>query len=463
MKTLAIFVILILVLQGILAVDLTIETIEEENVLVKGLDAPAKFSLSVQNNGESDEFRFYNLLGFQMNPVRRIPISKGETEIVEIVISPRDNLDTDGFFTLNYYVQGTDGSEVGEKFLLEIIDLDEAFVVGSEDIGIESDSVEIYIKNKKDYSFEDLDVKFSSVFFEEEVSLNLGANEVRNFTIPLVKSDFEYLTAGFYSLITKLEVQGQEAEVEGKIRFAEIDLLDTSVSNSGFFVIKKSIKKENQGNTVALTEVVVEKNILSRLFTSFNVDPDFVDRTGGKVKYSWSKEVRPSEIFEVVVTTNWLFPFVIIILLVLIVIFIKKYTEKDIAVRKRVTFVRTKTGTFALKVSLAVNAKKYVEKVNIIDRLPALVKVYHRFGGSEPTRVDEDKRRLDWNFEKLEAGENRLLTYVIYSKVGIMGKFALPSATAIYEKEGEIKETSSNKAYFVAEQEEGKELENKGE
>jgi len=49
------------------------------------------------------------------------------------------------------------------------------------------------------------------------------------------------------------------------------------------------------------------------------------------------------------------------------------------------------------------------------------------------------------------------MTYIIYSKVGVLGRFALPTATAIYEKEGNIHETESNKAFFMAEQVRGRE------
>jgi len=44
------------------------------------------------------------------------------------------------------------------------------------------------------------------------------------------------------------------------------------------------------------------------------------------------------------------------------------------------------------------------------------------------------------------------VSYIVYSKIGVLGKFALPPTTAIYEKEGKIKETESNKAYFMAEE-----------
>ena len=116
------------------------------------------------------------------------------------------------------------------------------------------------------------------------------------------------------------------------------------------------------------------------------------------------------------------------------------------------SFVRAKGGEFALKVSIIVHAKKYIEKVNIIDRLPSLVKLYERFGKEIPSKVEEDKRRIEWEFEKLEAGEIRVISYIIYSKVGIIGKFALPTTTAIYQRDGKIKNTQSNMAFFMAEQ-----------
>ena len=42
------------------------------------------------------------------------------------------------------------------------------------------------------------------------------------------------------------------------------------------------------------------------------------------------------------------------------------------------------------------------------------------------------------------------MNYIIYSKVGVVGKFALPQSTAIYEKDGKIKEAVSNKAFYMS-------------
>jgi hypothetical protein len=150
--------------------------------------------------------------------------------------------------------------------------------------------------------------------------------------------------------------------------------------------------------------------------------------------------------------TNWLFPLLVILFIVTIVILAKQYSKTNLVLKKKVSFVNAKGGEFALKVSILVHAKKYIEKVSLIDRLPPLVKIHERFGGEKPLRINEKNRRMEWEFEKLEAGEIRLISYIVYSKIGILGKFSLPTATAIYEKDGDVHETESNRAFFVVEQ-----------
>tara|TARA_B100001971_G_scaffold211589_1_gene239630 strand:+ start:926 stop:1417 length:492 start_codon:yes stop_codon:yes gene_type:complete len=155
---------------------------------------------------------------------------------------------------------------------------------------------------------------------------------------------------------------------------------------------------------------------------------------------------------EIIVKTNWLFPFLIILFIIAIVVLAKQYSRTDLILRKKISFVKVKGGEFALKVSIFVNAKKHVEKISVIDKLPSLVKIYKKFGGEEPKRINEKNKRIEWEFDELEEGETRILSYIIYSKIGIIGKFALPKTTAIYEKDGKIHESESNKAFFVAEQ-----------
>jgi len=455
MKKIIVLLAFLMFLPIISAINVEVEKQSSNEILIPKLDRPVVFSLDIRNLAAVNNFQLYNLLGFEMFPKGTIRIENNQTQNIELKIKPLGEFDYTGNYEFEYYIRGNDGSEQKETLIFKIGNLEDVFEVGSGEVNPESNSINIYIKNNENFDFEEINATFSSVFFEFEEKFELGPYEKKEFERQLNKEDFKKIIAGFYTLSAEVQVDDQKTGTEGIIKFAEKDIVISTSKNYGFIINTKVIKKVNEGNVIAPSETVIKTNIISRLFTSFTPEPAIVERIGANVYYTWSQELRPGEEVEITIKTNWLFPLLLIILIVAVVIVAKIYTKTDLVLRKKVSFVRTRGGEFALKVTIFVRAKKYIERVNIIDRLPLLVKIYERFGSETPTRVDEKTRRIEWNFEKLEQGEVRVLSYIIYSKVGVLGKFALPSAAAIYDKEGQIKETTSNRAFFVAEQRRG--------
>ena len=451
--------IVLLIFPVISAVNLEVKKQSSNEVLIPAIKESIKFDLKIKNLGLADNFEFYNLLGFEMFPIGTVFIGAGQTKDIQLQISPIGDFTHRGYYTFTYFIQGQNFSETKQELTFQVIDLEDAFEIGSGEFDSESNSIDIYIHNKVNFDFEDVSAKFKSSFFDFEETFSLEPNKRKNFTVQLDKDDFKKLMAGFYTLNAEIIVKEEKAQIEGIIRFVEKDIVITSKKDYGFFINTKIIEKVNEGNVLVKSETVIKKNIISRLFTSFSPEPDIVERRGSTVYYRWVKEIKPGESLEIVVKTNWLFPLLAILFAVVLIILVKQYSKADLVIRKRVSFVKAKGGEFALKVSIIVNARRYVERVSIIDRLPALVKVHERFGVEKPKRVDEKNKRIEWGFEKLEAGEIRTISYIIYSKIGIVGKFALPAATGIYERDGEIKETISNRAFFVAEQKVRKEEE----
>ena len=450
-KIIFLALLILLITPLVLAINVEVEKQSTGEILIVEFNNPIVFNLSITNLESSDDFEFFNLLGFTMSP-EKIHIGYGETKEIQLEIVSLASINERGFYTITYYIQANDKSRKEETLTFKIIELKDVFVVGSSDVDPESNSIEIFIRNTENLDFKDLDVNFASPFFSIQKNFSLDSKETKTFTIQLNSDDFNELIAGFYTLTAKVNVEGEEANVEGVIKFVEKNIVTTTKKDFGFLILTKIIEKKNAGNTIERSETVIKKNIISRLFTSFSPEPDFVEREGGTIYYIWDQEVMPGETLEIIAKTNWLFPFLVILFVVLIVVLTKKYSETNLVLKKKVSFVKAKGGEFALKVSIAVHAKKYVERVNVIDKLPFLVEIYERFGGDHPSRIDKKNRRMEWNFEKLEAGEMRVLSYIIYSKVGVLGKFALPTATAVYEKEGEIHESESNRAFFIAEQ-----------
>jgi len=442
---------ILLIVPSVLALDLTIEKTSLEETMIYEFQNPVGFELQVTNNGVAESINFYNLVGFLMEPSEKISLGEEETKEINLTLTPVGNFNQKGMYSFKYTIRGNNSS-VDKTLAFKVVRLDEAFEIGSGEFDPESSSIKIYIKNKENFNFENIVGKFESPFFSFEESFALKSHEKREFDVPLNKEDFKKLMAGFYTLSCEIVTKDKKADLEGIMKFIEKDIIKTENENYGFIINTEIVRKINQGNTVYSSQTVLKKNIISRLFTTFSPEPNSVERDGFVVYYTWDADISPGEALEISVKTNWIFPLIIIVFLIVVVILAKQYTSRDLALKKKVSFVHTKKGDFALKVSIIVSARKEVDGITIVDRLPALMKVYEKFGQEQPTKVDEARKRIEWNFEKLEAGEKRLLSYFIYSKVGVVGKFVLPSAGALYSKDGKIKESQSNRAFFVAEQ-----------
>ncbi len=436
----------------ILGLDLEVEKKSSGEVLVLGTNQYATFDLEVTNNGPSEEIKFYNLVGFEMLPSEHILIKSGETKNIQLQIYPLGELNAQGGYILHYFVRGKDFSKLEFELPFIVTDLENAFEMGAGEINPESDSIEVYLHNKVNFNFDSIDIEFKSQFFDYSESFSLGPNEKKEFSIPLTKEDFKKLTAGFYTLQAEISTEDQSATLEAPVKFIENANLKTETESNGFFINQQIVRKINEGNTITKATIELKKNIISRLFTDFNTNPDAVERKGLKVTYIWNRDLKPDETLEISVVTNWVFPLLVIFLIVIITTLVKNYSRTNLIIKKKITFVKAKGGEFGLKISIFMHAQKYLENVNIIDRLPPLTKIHEKFGINYPSKIDEKNKKIEWTFQKLEEGETRVLSYYLYSKVGILGRFALPTATAIFERNGNIMETNSNRSFFVSEQ-----------
>ena len=448
--------ILTFIILGILplvsAINLEINPLTNDVAVIKGTTMPAIFDLNITNKDSGSNFMFYNFFGSDIFPKGTVYIGGRESKTVKVGIYPRSDLNQMGRIIFDLYIQDDDGEEMKYPLMLNVVKLEQAFQVGAEDFEPDSNNVTVFIKNLINFNFEDITMQFKSPFFNFEEKATIPAYGKESFEITINKEDFRELMAGYYTLNVMVDVQGTKETFQGKMKFIEENIVASSQDDYGIIVNTKKILKVNEGNVLSDASVVIKKNIISRLFTSFSPEPDLIDRQGFAVYYTWNKELKPGEEMAISVTTNWTLPLLAILLIIAIVIIAKQTTKKALSLKKSVQFVNAKGGEFALKVSVIISARKYVDKVRIIERLPPLVKLHERFGGEMPKKVDERTGRLEWNFDRLEAGESRIISYIIYSKVGVLGKFALPTTAAVYEKEGEVHEAESNHAFFVADQ-----------
>ena len=444
-----IFLILINISIASAAIEITKKPFED--VIIPELKNPATFELTIKNLGENDVFEVYSLVGVDIDSGGNISLASGEEKTLLIKLMPNDQiLKSEEIFNFVYKLRGEKSGITEDSLIIKIVKLNSTLEVGAYNINPESDKATIYIKNKVNYNFPEIKTRFYSSFFDFDETFSLASFEKKEFSTELDQEEIKKLIAGSYIINADFIVNNIQRKIENTFKFTEKSNIATQESKEGFIIVKKTIEKTNEGNLPSLVNIEVQKNIISRLFTTFNIEPLKVERTGFSVTYNFQKELKPSESFAVKITTNWLYPLFLVIVVLITGVLVSIYTSTFLIVNKKSTYVRTKGGEFALKITLRVKSKKFLERVSLIDKLPSMFTLHNRFGSIEPTKIDEKNKRLEWTISVLQAGEERVFSYIIYSKLGVAGKFELPLATAIYEKDGKIHETQSNRVYFLS-------------
>ncbi len=448
-QALVLFVILFM-FSLISAINLDVSSKPISRVAIMDLKEPAVFELTIRNLGETESFEIYSLVGVDITPEESFTISSGSTKKIKIQIMPQESKPR-RIFPFEYTIKNSLNEIQKESLTINIVDLGGAFSITPKNINPKSEEIEILIQNKANINFDALEIMMSSAFFDFETTLSLDSKETKELEVPIDKEKSKTLDSGDYLLNTKITTQGETGETESIIKFLAQEDIETSEIIEGIIIKRQEIAKKNLGNVRKTVGINAEKNLISYLFTTLNIAPTKTEIKGFRMYYSWEKELIPNEELKVIVKTNWFYPLIVIILIIGLYLLIKKSVETDLMLRKRVSFIKTKGGQFALKVSLRIKAKKFIERINVIDKLPPLVHLYERYGVIEPDKIDLKNRRIEWNVPSLNKDEERLFTYIIYSKVGVIGKFELPSARAVYEKQGKIKETTSNRSFFINE------------
>ena len=448
----AVLLLLVLGAQGVFAVPaLDVEKVDKGSVIISELGNPAMFDFFIRNRGTEDNFEIYSLVGMRMSPKGTFELPTGRKKIEVTVFADEEILkNQSGFFTFEYQIKGQNSGIFKDTLTVKIVSLKDAVDVFVNPLVPGDKEAKIIVENLGNIKIDELDIKIESELFEFDKKVSLEPLGEDSFLVELDAVKLANLIAGSYELDVFMKLGEVEVEKKGELVYLEEEILKSESFSEGFLIRKKSVRKINEGNVPVRAEIEIRKDVLTRLFTTYAVEPASVERRGLFVDYVWRRDLGPGESLDVTGTTNYTFPFLIIVFIAVIGFLARFYFLTDLNFRKRVSFVRTKGGEFALKVVLRVRARKPVDDVKIFDTLPGMTKLYEGYG-RRPDTVDADSRKLQWEIGAMNAGEERVFSYVIYSKLRVVGRFELPAARAVYELGGEKKSIASNKTYFVSE------------
>ena len=432
------------------SLEITKETVS--SMAVKDLNLPAIFNVNLKNTGETDSFRIYSLVGINMEPSESFILESGATKTIVLRAYPTIAIkNSPEYYSFEYKISGEKSGIQTDELATAIANLKDVFSMNFEDLTLDSTKAILTFTNKGGHQFDNMNIEFSSAFFSETKPISMTANEAKRLEFIVDKEKMDKLVAGPYIVNVKITYGNLTTSTSTILRFEEKPGIKTTELSEGFLTQRYEIEKKNEGNIKTSVSVIIRKNLFASLFTSFNLQADRIETKGFEKSYLFQKDISPSESLRVVAKTQWWILAAIIVAIVIIWYVVDRYVKNKVVLSKRVSYVRTKGGEFALKVSIVVKARDFVEKLRIVDRLPPMVKVFDQFGSIRPDKIDESSRRLSWNLAALGKGEVREFSYIVYSKVGVVGKFELPSAMALYEYLGQMRESNSNVAYYINE------------
>ncbi len=424
----------------------------ENDIFVKGVDSSIDFYLDFKNVTPG-YYSVYTFANFQITPAE-IFYLENDTR-VNFSISPKGEFENTKYI-FSYTISKIGGSSpfsVEKKFSVKFLDFEDMVKIETNNIDFENGVVKVYVENSEDYEFKNISASFSSILFNFNKSFNLGRKETKIFDVVVNENLLKTTKAGTYVLDGIFNfIGGSKKQIYGKLYLDAKTGIKSEDSTSGILIRKNIIKKINEGNTVEYVNIKVSKDPFSRMFTNLNIEPTTFYREGFRIYYSWDHKLSPNESFEVIVKTNYFYFILILCIIGAFVYFILMYLKIKIDIKKKIVPIKTKNGEFALRVSLNIRAKADVKDVILSDSVPSTVKLYNKFSSIQPDEIDVSTRRMKWKIGDLKNGEERAYSYVVYSRVGYVGRFSLPRAFVRYKIDDLEKREYSKEVFFLAEQ-----------
>ena len=319
-------------------------------------------------------------------------------------------------------------------------------------------SLLVHIKNNNPAEIKNLGVKLESALINRESTVVVEPNieESVEFTVgfdenqkPLLDTLTVIVTEGnniIYRQTMPIEVVGyrlafkQEASLEKK-----------------FLRYKETIRVTNQDFVTEQQQVTVQTDWFRKYFTTTDPASDCIVKDGQKY-LKWDVKLSPGESTTLVLIKEYRLLFLsLVVLAFAVVAYI--VLRSPVHLRKDAEIVSTSQGGISevkVVIELKNRTNKMLKKVTLVDRIPHMIDIDKKaeFGTLAPKKMMRTNKGtiLTWEME-LEPKEERIIKYLIRSKLSILGEVILPPASIYIHDETGVgkKRVRSNEAHVKSE------------
>ncbi|MFO8016809.1 MAG: hypothetical protein R6U32_06920 [Candidatus Woesearchaeota archaeon] len=329
------------------------------------------------------------------------------------------------------------------------------FIVSEERIDYESDisaslnipryidprniySFVVNIKNNNPKEIKDLKVELESGIFTREATVELAPETQKavEFTAEFdddMKPVLDTLTITISEDGETLYRETRPIEIVSyRIPFKR----ETSMESS-FLKTVKNITLTNKETVEKQQTIYVPSSLLNRIFVSSEPEAEVVEKDG-RSQLAWDVKIASEKSETITVVTNYRPVFYILLLAAIVAILYFVFRDPIVILKHAESIKRTEGGISELKIILNFKnrSRKKFSKVTVIDRVPQLVEVEKKpeLGTLPPKKVKQKKEgtNLRWDLE-MDSHEERLIKYIIKSKLSILGNMTLPPAVIVVE------------------------------
>ncbi|RJQ17045.1 hypothetical protein C4573_03235 [Candidatus Woesearchaeota archaeon] len=293
-------------------------------------------------------------------------------------------------------------------------------------------SIELFIRNRNALTTDALNVSIESALFTKQYLVTLDALEEKSQELLF---DIDPLTKpGEYPLVVKLSINNKTASQVEKT----LVVIDYSALQEESYTVKELFKQtdyitvQNVGNNIKTSSITREKGFFARIFTSTEPDAAVQSENGRKL-LAWELTLQPNEKVNLVVVENYRGFVSAVVILILIILGYYLFRSPIIVLKKAKFFGTKEEGSSMVKVKIFMKnrTKRPVYNVKVIDKIPALAKVIEDefvLGTLKPTKIIRNEKAMTvvrWDLEKLDAYEERIITYKIQTHFKLFGSMKL--------------------------------------
>ena len=469
-KSIIIIVLLLVTIQPVLG-EITTDIKAHENRIYQGQEA--KFTLEITNEGDETkkvQLYFPQKSGWSIiaNPmITKREIEAGESIHTDVRILPVEHRLLPKRYNHHFRITDTKTEEIiwdsfqvylrsGKitKEYVPVVNVNVDLPTGIRPT--QTAKLDITLANQNNLNISEYVLNIKSEKRpenNEEIRMPIKPLETHQVTIELDYPDS--MTPQTDTITVEKSIPKMNRTYDSTVRELEIqgytDIEKIKETEESFLKSHTKISLSNSGNTEAIEEIRRASGLFSYFFTS--ASPEYnIERIDGYRYLVWEKTVREGETESIDITTNYR-PLFIVIILLLIGTGIYYFERSPVIIRKETTKIPGKEGeTSRMKILLHVKNRtaKPQENITIIDKIPKIAKLEtsSTLGTMQPSKVINNEKKgtiIKWNIPVLEAHEERIISYQIYSKLEIVGTISLDKAQAKFKnRRGKISRTYSN-------------------